>query len=49
MSKIQWQYDLVERPFCEQLQGMGWKWMQDGAGGPGPGLLIGGVHEPAAA
>ncbi len=19
MSKIQWEYDLVERPFCEQL------------------------------
>jgi hypothetical protein len=20
MSKIQWEYDLVEKPFCEQLQ-----------------------------
>ena len=23
MSKIQWEYDLVERPFCEQLNAMG--------------------------
>ena len=23
MSKIQWEYDLVERPFCEQLKAMG--------------------------
>ena len=26
--KIEWEYDLVERPFCEQLQGMGWEWLQ---------------------
>ena len=26
MSKIQWEYNLVERPFCEQLQTMGWSW-----------------------
>ena len=28
MSKIQWEYDLVERPFCEQLQVMGWQWIE---------------------
>lgn len=28
MSKIQWEYDLVERPFCEQLAGMGWQWIE---------------------
>jgi type I restriction enzyme R subunit len=28
MSKIQWEYDLVERPFCEQLQAMGWQWIE---------------------
>lgn len=28
MSKIQWEYDLVERPFCEQLQKMGWSWIE---------------------
>jgi type I restriction enzyme R subunit len=28
MSKIQWEYDLVERPFCEQLRGMGWQWIE---------------------
>jgi len=28
MSKIQWEYDLVERPFCEQLRKMGWSWME---------------------
>ena len=26
--KIQWEYDLVERPFCEQLQVMGWEWLE---------------------
>jgi hypothetical protein len=25
MSKIQWEYDLVEHPFCEQLEAMGWQ------------------------
>ncbi len=28
MSKIQWEYDLVERPFCEQLKTMGWSWIE---------------------
>ena len=28
MGVIQWEYDLVERPFCEQLQGMGWEWIE---------------------
>lgn len=28
MSKIQWEYNLVERPFCEQLQKMGWEWLE---------------------
>jgi len=26
--KIQWEYELVERPFCEQLQSMGWTWIE---------------------
>lgn len=26
--KIQWEYDLVEKPFCQQLQGMGWTWLE---------------------
>ena len=26
--KIQWEYDIVERPFCEQLQTMGWEWIE---------------------
>ena len=25
MSKVQWEYDQVERPFCEQLRAMGWQ------------------------
>ena len=25
---IQWEYDLVERPFCEQLERMGWTWIE---------------------
>lgn len=28
MSKIQWEYDLVEKPFCQQLQAMGWHWIE---------------------
>lgn len=27
--KIQWEYDLVEKPFCEQLKVMGWQWLED--------------------
>ena len=30
MSKVQWEYDLVERPFCEQLRAMGWQWIEGG-------------------
>ena len=26
--KIQWEYDFVEKPFCEQLQKMGWTWIE---------------------
>jgi type I restriction enzyme R subunit len=26
--RIEWEYDLVERPFCEQLQRMGWEWIE---------------------
>ena len=28
MSKTQWEFDLVERPFCEQLKAMGWQWIE---------------------
>lgn len=28
MSKVQWERDLVERPFCQQLQNMGWQWLE---------------------
>src|SRR4030042_4993270 len=26
--KANWEYDLVERPFCEQLKAMGWQWLE---------------------
>src|SRR5438093_2448856 len=26
--KIQWEYDLVEKPFCAQLKAMGWQWLE---------------------
>ncbi len=26
--KIAWEYDLVEKPFCEQLKLMGWQWLE---------------------
>jgi type I restriction enzyme R subunit len=28
VSRIHWEYDLVERPFCEQLEAMGWEWIE---------------------
>src|SRR5262245_13092654 len=28
MSKIHWEYDIVEKPFCLQLQKMGWQWIE---------------------
>src|SRR5207249_3645346 len=28
LMKVQWEYDLVERPFCEQLKAMGWQWIE---------------------
>jgi len=28
VSKVQWEYDLVERPFCAQLKAMGWQWIE---------------------
>jgi type I restriction enzyme R subunit len=28
MSTIQWEYQQVEKPFCEQLQKMGWEWIE---------------------
>jgi type I restriction enzyme R subunit len=27
-KNIQWEYDLVERPFCEQLKLLGWQWIE---------------------
>jgi hypothetical protein len=47
VSKIEWEYTSVERPFCEQLKATGFQSMQDAAGGPGPGLLIGRVRVAA--
>jgi len=26
--KANWEYDLVERPFCQQLKAMGWQWLE---------------------
>ena len=26
--KIQWEYDLVEKPFCQQLERLGWQWIE---------------------
>lgn len=31
MSKIQWEYDLVERPLCNLLKAIGWQWRSDKA------------------
>lgn len=32
--KIQWEHDLVEKLFCEQLQTMGWEWIEGDTGVP---------------
>ena len=26
--KMQWQYDLVDKPFCQQLKVMSWQWLE---------------------
>jgi len=26
--KIEWEYDLVEKPFCQQIKAMGWEWIE---------------------
>jgi type I restriction enzyme R subunit len=26
--KIEWEYDLAEKPFCQQLKLMGWQWLE---------------------
>lgn len=28
MAKTQWEYEIVEKPFCEQLKTMGWVWLE---------------------
>lgn len=28
MSAIAWEYEVVEKPFCEQLQQLGWEWIE---------------------
>src|SRR5579872_7628032 len=28
MSKIQWEYEICERPCCQQLERMGWTWIE---------------------
>lgn len=28
MSTVQWEYEIVEKPFCEQLRAMGWQWIE---------------------
>lgn len=28
MSVIQWEYEVVEKPFCRQLAAMGWEWIE---------------------
>ena len=45
MSKVQWEYDLVERSFCEQLKAMGWQWIE----GDILAMAVFGNHTPTAA
>ncbi len=32
--KIEWEYDLCEKPFCEQLKLMDWQWLEGDTGVP---------------
>ena len=34
--KIEWEYDLAEKPFCEQLKLMGWQWIEGDTDVPVP-------------
>ena len=47
--KTQWEYDLVERPFCEQLKAMGWQWIEGDTDGLMTDLLTGRVRVPVEA
>ena len=29
MRSPQWEYDLVEKPFCRQLKAADWQWLED--------------------
>jgi hypothetical protein len=47
MSKLQWAYDLVERPFGGHLKAMGWQWLEGDADVPElADLLTGRVRVP---
>lgn len=28
MSTVQWEYEVVEKPFCRQMETMGWQWIE---------------------
>jgi type I restriction enzyme R subunit len=28
VNRIRWETDIVEKPFCRQLQAMGWQWIE---------------------
>lgn len=28
MAKVEWEYEIVEKPFCDQLKSMGWEWLE---------------------
>lgn len=47
MSKLQWDYDLVERRFCEKHKAMGWRWINGDKSGLMTGLVTGRVRVPA--
>ena len=47
MSKVHGEYDLVERPFCEQLMAMGWQWISGDQSGLMTELLTGRAHLPS--
>ena len=46
MSKVQWEYDLVERPFCERLKAIGRQWIEGDTDGLMTDLLTGRVRVP---
>jgi len=47
MSTLQWEHNLVKKPFCRQLKATDWQWLEDATDMPElADLLTGRVRVP---